>query len=65
MPQNENTIISHVVYKWKTGEVGERPMKAIIFPHGNKDKIVLILGVPEKVFLWILGSHTIATGVSA
>lgn len=32
-----NVVTSHVVYKIKTDELGERKLKARIIPHGNED----------------------------
>ena len=37
IPRNANIITSHVVYKVKTDEDGQRKMKARIVPHGNHD----------------------------
>lgn len=37
LPRNANIITSHVVYKIKTDEQGERDLKARIVPHGNRD----------------------------
>lgn len=37
VPRNANTITSHVVYKVKTNEEGDRELKARIVPHGNRD----------------------------
>ncbi len=38
VPAESNVISSHVVYKIKTSESGERKLKARIVPHGNRDK---------------------------
>ena len=37
VPLNANVITSHVVYKVKTDERGDRDLKARIVPHGNRD----------------------------
>lgn len=37
VPREANIITSHVVYKVKTDEQGERELKARIVPHGNRD----------------------------
>ena len=37
VPDNANIITSHVVYKLKPSELGEREMKSRIVPHGNRD----------------------------
>lgn len=37
VPRNSNIITSHVVYKVKTDEQGDREPKARIVPHGNRD----------------------------
>ena len=38
VPRFANVISSHVVYKVKTNEMGNRELKARIVPHGNRDK---------------------------
>ena len=37
IPAHANVITSHVVYKLKTDEIGNRDLKARIVPHGNHD----------------------------
>ena len=37
VPRSANVITSHVVYKLKTDESGDRKLKARIVPHGNHD----------------------------
>lgn len=37
MPMKANVITSHVVYEVKTDEAGVRTLKAIIYPHSNRD----------------------------
>jgi len=38
VPGNANVITSHAIYKIKTNDVRTLKMKALIAPHGNRDR---------------------------